>query len=443
MIFPGVPDEVDATIPISTAAARHWDVVVIGAGPAGAALAIRLARQRRRVLLLDRESMPRGKVCGCCLSAVALEELRALDAVEPAAARSLADAPAIPLATVSIVTGGRTVRLPFRGGAVLSRERLDAVLVRAAIAAGSDWLPGADVAGIECDDSGASLVVRLHGETIRIGAEFAVLSTGLAGSVRVAEGGRRHPLQNAARQSRAVRADSFRASWSGDRSDRGAGAAGVRAKRCLIGLGATLPYHAHPLPPGELSMAVGPMGYCGLVRLEDGRLDVAAAIDRQAVREAAGPADAVLAVLRAAGFPGLSGSVVESIRSAPIRATPFLTRNAPPAAAAGRVLRIGDAAGYVEPFTGEGIGWALVSARVLADAFETEWPGGCRAVGRRYALTHRRHFQFPHARCRGVAAVLRRPTLVSAAMLAARIAPQTAGRIAPWLTGAAGPWRGS
>jgi flavin-dependent dehydrogenase len=190
-------------------------------------------------------------------------------------------------------------------------------------------------------------------------------------------------------------------------------------------------------------MAVGPMGYCGLVRLEDGRLDVAAAIDRQAVREAAGPADVVLAVLRAAGLPGLSGSVVESIRSAPIRATPFLTRNAPPAAAAGRVLRIGDAAGYVEPFTGEGIGWALMSARVLADAFEKEGPGGCGAVGRRYALTHRRHLRFPHARCRGVTAVLRHPTLVSAALLAARVAPRTAGRIVPWLTGAAGPWGGS
>jgi len=435
--------EVAATIPFSAAAGRHWDVVVIGAGPAGAAISLRLAHQRRAVLLVDREAMPRGKVCGCCLSPAALEELRSLDTVGPAAARALADAAAIPLATVSLVTGGRAVRLPFRGGAVLSRERLDAALVRGAIAAGSEWLPGTDVAGIESDDSGVILTVRTRGENVRIRAEVAVLATGLADSVRVADRGRRRLPHDAGRQSRAAGGDSSRVSSSGERSARWTGAVGVRAGRCLIGLGATLPYDAYPLPPGVLSMAVGPTGYCGLVRLEDGRLDVAAAIDRLAVRAAGSPAVAVLAVLGAAGLPGLSGAVVESIRSAPIRATPFLTRSAPPAAAAGRVLRIGDAAGYVEPFTGEGIGWALVSARVLADAFETEWPGGCRAVGRRYALTHRRHFQFPHARCRGVAAVLRRQTLVSAAMLAARIAPQTAGRIAPWLTGAAGPWRGS
>ena len=62
---------IDATLTPSAAADRHWDGVVIGAGPAGSAAAIWLARAGRRVLLVDRATMPREKVCGCCLSPTA------------------------------------------------------------------------------------------------------------------------------------------------------------------------------------------------------------------------------------------------------------------------------------------------------------------------------------------------------------------------------------
>jgi flavin-dependent dehydrogenase len=55
-----------------------WACIVVGAGPAGAATSLRLARGGLRVLLVDRDGMPRGKVCGCCLSPVALGELARL-----------------------------------------------------------------------------------------------------------------------------------------------------------------------------------------------------------------------------------------------------------------------------------------------------------------------------------------------------------------------------
>jgi len=53
----------------------RYDVVVVGAGPAGAVTAFTAARRGLEVLLLDRAVFPRFKVCGCCLNARALNTL--------------------------------------------------------------------------------------------------------------------------------------------------------------------------------------------------------------------------------------------------------------------------------------------------------------------------------------------------------------------------------
>ena len=56
---------------ISGEAIENWDVVVVGAGPAGALAAIELARKGIQVLLVEKRNFPRWKVCGCCLNAQA------------------------------------------------------------------------------------------------------------------------------------------------------------------------------------------------------------------------------------------------------------------------------------------------------------------------------------------------------------------------------------
>ncbi len=66
------PPHIPPTLQASAAAAVRWHAVVVGAGPAGAAAALRLARRGLRVLLVDAASMPRPKVCGCCLSTTAV-----------------------------------------------------------------------------------------------------------------------------------------------------------------------------------------------------------------------------------------------------------------------------------------------------------------------------------------------------------------------------------
>lgn len=396
-------DTVAATITATAAAVERWQAIVIGAGPAGSAVAWRLAAAGLRVILVDRHAFPRGKVCGCCLSARALDELRSLgDGGLPE--------DAVPLATVRLAHRGRSVGVPLPAGRVVSRERLDAAIVRRAIAAGSHWLPHAVVQAIDerCDDGCAVALREADATTISIQAELAVVATGLADHVRVAGGG-------------------------------AASGAGRVAAGSRLGVGAVLPAEAGDLPGGELVMAVGRDGYCGLVRLDDGRIDVAAALDRTAVARDATPARTVAHLLDEAFGHDPWPVRADAILAASFRATPPLTRRAPLVAGESRrILRVGDAAGYVEPFTGEGIGWALTSARILAAAVVA--PRGLRTpadIAARYVAAHHRELEAVHARCRLVARGLRRPVVVATAVTAARAAPWAARRIVPLVVGAA------
>src|SRR5262249_19506522 len=70
-----VEASISATLSLPDAACRRWDAAIVGAGPAGAVAASTLARSGWSVLLVDRASFPRGKVCGCCLGGAALDAL--------------------------------------------------------------------------------------------------------------------------------------------------------------------------------------------------------------------------------------------------------------------------------------------------------------------------------------------------------------------------------
>jgi flavin-dependent dehydrogenase len=396
-----------ATIAAEAAASTTWQAVIVGAGPAGAATALRLARAGLAVLLVDREAMPRGKVCGCCLSTAALDELDRLGLDSAAEARL----PLVPLVTAVIAAGGRTARVPLPGGAVVSREAFDASLVRAAIAAGARWLPAVHVQAIHEEASEPCVTVEAAMATapLILRAETVVVAAGLAEHVRIGPGG----------------------------SPRGRRVA--RASR--IGVGTTLDADAASLAAGELLMAVGREGYCGVVRLEDGRIDVAAALDRGAMGRARTPGEAVGRLLHDA-VPGAGLMADAAVAAAAWRATPALTHEAPVVAtASGRILRVGDAAGYVEPFTGEGMGWALAAARILVGSLTADAaPGTLRdpfAAAADYARDHARHFGPRHGRCRRVAAGLRLPAVVHGAVTAARLAPWVARRLVPAVVGAA------
>jgi flavin-dependent dehydrogenase len=399
---------VAATIELDAAAAIRWDVVIVGAGPAGGAAALRLARRGLRVIVIDRGSLPRGKLCGCCLSTAAVAELRSL---EISGGGPLTRA--VPLRRIRLVAAGSEACIAASGGATVSREALDTELLAAAVAAGAEWLPWtAAVAIDERDAEEPTVVVTVRGQrgdarTARLECHRLLLATGLGDSVRLPGGS-------------------------------AAGPAAALAAGSRIGIGAVLDATGAAVEPGELLMAVANCGYCGIVRLEDGRIDVAAAVDRRELATAS-PAAALRRILREACGSGMAEAGLEGLEAAAIRATPALTRSSPVVAGAGRtVMRVGDAAGYVEPFTGEGMGWALAAARLAAESLAEDRAGGLRpapVAAQRYARAHARCFSQRHARCRWVAAALRRPRIVGLAVRAAQRAPWLARLTVPLVTG--------
>jgi flavin-dependent dehydrogenase len=376
----------------------RWDVIVIGAGPAGASAAVRLADGGRRVLLVDRCGMPRPKVCGCCLSHVAVNELLAIGLPPDRLG-------GIPRTSVRLVAASREAVLPLPGW-TLSRESLDAAIVRRAIAAGASWLPSTPVSAIEDTAAGVSVhALDPDGRPLRFEAVHAIVATGLAAGVRIRSDGGDVPRER---------------SRSGSR----------------IGVGATLPADSATVADGELVMHASADGYCGIVRLEDGRIDVAAAMNASAFRRHASAVAAVAAVLgrRRQAFMDLAGPACRFV------GTPRLTRFQP--AVVGRwrrIHRIGDAAAYVEPFTGEGIGWALVGARSIAEAMlahpPTDGPATASAIADAHERSIARRLAGPRRRCLRVASAVRHPSIVSTAVAAARLVPAAAAWAMPHLVG--------
>jgi flavin-dependent dehydrogenase len=352
-----------ATLAASEAAAADWDVLVIGAGPAGAVAAREAARRGARVLLVDRAAFPRGKVCGCCLNGNALASL---------AAAGLNDLPArlgaIPLESVRITTGGQEMVLSLPGGVSVSREAFDTELVRGAIAAGAAFLP--NTTATLCEALSDGRLVRLGDASAK--ARVVIAATGLHGRFSADE-----PIVQ-------------------------------RGSR--IGAGVALDQAPDFYEPGTIYMATGRAGYVGLVRLEDGRLDAAAALDAAAVRKAGGPGAVAAKVLAETGWPAIGG--VADVRW---KGTPPLTRR-PQRLAGERWFAVGDAAGYVEPFTGEGMAWAVASGLAVAPLAIAAAHGWKDQFIRLWEREHRRVVGRRQWACRVVAAGLRSPRMTRAAV---------------------------
>ncbi|MGR4868692.1 NAD(P)/FAD-dependent oxidoreductase [Variovorax sp. LARHSF232] len=150
------------------------DVLVIGAGPAGSACAILLARAGLDVLLCDRHEFPRDKVCGDGLIPDALQALARLGLADAVLARA---APASRLDCFA--PRGGQLALPAQL-AVLARRELDELLRQAAVDAGARWLAPARFEAPLLHADGRVAGARLrHGEAVRQArARWTVLATG-------------------------------------------------------------------------------------------------------------------------------------------------------------------------------------------------------------------------------------------------------------------------
>ena len=160
------------------------EVLVIGGGPAGAAVAARLAAAGRAVVLCERQAQPRPQVCGEFISASAVEELQDLGVVP-----TLLGAAEIRQARLFVQDLIAEADLPFVAHG-LSRTRLDERLLDLAAREGAEVRRGVGVRSLARTDGGAQLAMLSDGR--RILTRTVVLASGkyeLRGHQRVRNAG--------------------------------------------------------------------------------------------------------------------------------------------------------------------------------------------------------------------------------------------------------------
>jgi len=154
----------------ATVSPKLWDVLVVGAGPAGATAAARIAAEGHEVLLLDKYEFPREKVCGDGLIPDALRSLKSLGLYE--SVRQLGH---IVSRLVIISPSGIRVEVPAEC-VTLRREQLDQLIVNAAIKRGATFDVGT-ITDIRQDAKGY-VIATLNGEHKLLRARICVIATG-------------------------------------------------------------------------------------------------------------------------------------------------------------------------------------------------------------------------------------------------------------------------
>jgi geranylgeranyl reductase family protein len=368
------------------------EVLVVGAGPAGSAAAAAVARTGRDVLLVESHQHPRPKACAEYASPRIAEELQRLglpdDAWQP---------DALPVRGMRVIRGADAVEMTYHdaGGQRpawgLDRERFDAALAAHAV------------------DNGARLLERTALDDVHWrGGQDATGGRVTGASLRTATG------RLTVRCQWLIGADGARSRTARSLNvDLGAG----RPRR----LGLVAHYEAVPELADHGEMHVGSGYYIGLAPLARNRLNVGMALPMNGDR--LGAEDRFAFAIQ--GIPAVAARLGGSRRLTPIRGASPIGHRVRRSAGRGCML-IGDAAGFIDPFTGEGIYRALRSARAAAEALGNGMDDG--AAGR-YRGARQRAFAAKDALTWTIQGMLAAPPVMSYALRRLAARPQLAERL--------------
>jgi geranylgeranyl reductase family protein len=337
------------------------DVIVVGAGPAGASAAYFLARAGIHVLLVDREVFPREKVCGDGLAARALVVLERM---------GLGDwLRGFPEPEVMLFSSpnGEAVRIQlerpegFFYGRVIPRISLDEAVVERAVAAGARLLDGTKITSLEQRQGGLHLRGERNGQVVHLDAQLAIAADGGQASFTRRLGLIRRPPDLVA----------VRAYFEGD--------AGPENR-----------------PEIHVERVIMP-GYDWIFPMGGGRVNVGTGTLVSTVKEGS---LSLAKVMRQ--FVASNPYARERLRLAemvsPVQGHPLRTDLRGTRPYSQRVLVAGEAAGLVNPLSGEGIAYALESGEMAAtharralesgDFSEATLSAFGRALHRRYGADH-------------------------------------------------------
>ncbi len=364
------------------------DVLVVGAGPAGSVAATVLARAGARVRLIDRATFPRDKLCGDTVNPGTLAILRRLRLAGPIEARGLQVCGMRVTGEGGIVIDGWYPR--ELSGRAIERRDLDWALVQGALAAGAGFEPAVPVRSAIADEragrrSVAGVLVGASPERAReMRARVTIAADGRRSTLAFGLGLARHP---------------------------------ARPRRWAIG--AYFEQVAGVAALGEMHVRQG--RYIGVAPVPGGLTNVClVSPSRAGDPRFADPAAALVGEL--ARDPVLRERFAEARLVRPPIILGPLAVDVDRAAIDGLLLA-GDAAGFIDPMTGDGLRFAVrggeLAALAALDALEHGWAG----VHERAHAQRRREFGGKWRFNRGLRALVASPRAIEAAALGARFAP--------------------
>ena len=371
------------------------DLVVIGAGPAGAAAAISAARAGRDVVVVDKATFPRDKCCGDGLTALALRLSERLG-LDPATIPSWIE---IDGATVSSPSG-HTARFPLPDGpgifaAVARRVEYDAALVDLARQAGAKVLDGHGLTGARETDDRVVLDVDGVGQ---VQARYAIAADGMWSPTRKALG---------------LATPGYRGEWHAFRAYvRDVSEAAQR--ELFVWFEADLvPGYAWSFPEGDGAANFG----FGVQR--GGRVAVGEMarlwtdlLQRPAIRDVLGT-DATLEARHTAWpIPARIDSISRTGR---------------------RTFFVGDAVAATDLLTGEGIGQALLTGMLAVEAIEAAGPHGARVATAHYERAVDHHLVADHRMSALLVRAIQHRKGARSALRLAGLTPWTRRNFARWL----------